>query len=262
MVNVPNKNDEEMSISRNILDILDFHTKAYLNLFPFYLDASDKLFDLQSRMGLDETAMNMLAEEDQNIFKAHFFLVESANTTWAASLRLLSSGFVADTYSLIRILYEVAALLHYSNSSPPSTSEELYHKIFKSDLSEDDHRKKEWALIKKAEALFENEIPDLVHVRRELNNFGAHISRAKVVLGNITSHGCSAVSRVFKPNWNDNRYLAALDFLLSIMMLILEEYAKTNVLFGGITDQVHAEVKGLAGMFTSEIRPRLQQMSR
>jgi hypothetical protein len=249
-----------MSISRDILDILDFHTKTHLELFAFYLDAYDELFSLQSRMGLDEPAMRLLAEENQNIFKAHLFLVESANTTWAASLRLLSSGFVADAYSLIRILYEIAALLHYSNSCPPSTRKELYHTVFKSGLSEDNHRKKEWVLIRKAEALFENEFPGLVPVRRELNNFGSHISRSKVVLGNITSLGCSAVSRVFAPAWTNRRYLAALDFLFNMMAMILEEYAKTNAAFGGITEQVYAEVKGIVRNFTSAVRPRLQRM--
>jgi len=249
-----------MSISRDILDILDFHTKAHLEQFSFYLDAYDELFTLQTRMGLDEPALHLLADEDQNIFKAHLFLVESANTTWAASLRLLSSGFDADAYSLIRILYEVAALLHYSNSNPPSTRKELYRTVFKSGLSEDQHRKKEWALIRKAEALLESDISGLVHVRRELNNFGSHISRSKVVLGNITSLGCSAVSRVFTANWTNRTYLAALDFLFNMMMLILEEYAEANVAFDGITDKVHAEVKGITAKFTTEVRPRLQRM--
>ena len=237
-----------MSTSRNILGILDSQTKDFLGYFPFYLDALDELFSLQSSIGLDGAAMQALPEDDQNAVKTYVFLVESANTTWAAALRLLSSGFVAESYSLIRVLYEIAALLHYANSSPPSTRAELYLTMFKSGLPEDQHRKEEWNLIRKASQLIEQENPGLVPVHRELNNFGGHISRAKVVLSNITVIGSSSASRIFTPNWKDNRYLAGLDFLFTVTVLILEEYTKVHETYGGITPDVQGKVRGHAAM--------------
>lgn len=249
-----------MSTSRKILAILDSHTKAYLERFSFYLDAVDEVFHLQGQMGLDESGMQSLPLDDQNAFKAYLFLVESANTTWAAALRLLSSGFIADAYSLIRILYEVAALLHYGNSCPPETRQELHRSMFSSGLPEDEHKREEWKLIKRAETLIEGENPGLVAIRRELNNFGSHISRAKIVLGNVTALGESSASRVFTPNWTDNRYLAGLDFLFTVTAMILEEYAKLNEAHGAISEQVHDQVRGLSRNFVSTIRPRLQQM--
>jgi len=249
-----------MSTARSILGLLDSHTKDFLRHFPFYLDASDELLSLQGQMGLDEKAMRMLPEEDQNAIKACVFLVESANTTWAAALRLLSSGFVADSYSLIRILYEIGALLHYANSSPPQTRVELYHTMFKSGLPEDEHRKQEWTLLRRATQLIEKENPGLLPVRQELNNFGGHISRAKVVLGNVTAMGSSSASRVFTPNWTDRRYLAGLEFLLTVMALVLEEYAKAQKAYGGISDKVQREIERIVEKSVREIRPALQRM--
>ena len=249
-----------MSTSRDILGILDLHTKSYLSQFGFYLDATDEMFALQGEIGLDISEMQALPENDQNLIKTYVFLVESSNTTWAAALRLLSSGFVADCYSLIRILYEIGALLHYGNSSPPDTRSELYLTIFKSGLSEDKHHKSEWNLIQKASRLIERENPGLIPVRQELNNFGGHISRAKVVLGNIMALGTSSSSRIFTLNWNDSRYLAGLDFLMSMNLLILEEYALLHETYGGISPETHNQVKAQASKILSKVRPRLQCM--
>lgn len=246
--------------SINILNILDQHSKNFLKKFYFYLDATDKIFALQSKMGLDKPAMQKLSEDDKNLVKTYLFLMESGNTTWAATLRLLSSNFLADSYSLIRILYEIGSLFHYGNSSPPDTRLELYQTMFKSGLNEEAHRKQEWILIQKAEQLIESENPELVNIRRELNNFGGHISRSKVVLGNVTTFGNALGSRVFTPNWTDRRYLAGLDFLFLITTLILEEYANFQETYNGISPEVKAMVKELTNKFLTYVRPKLQDM--
>ena len=249
-----------MSTSRNILNLMDQHGTTFASRFPFYLDAADEFISLQGQMGLNVAAMQVLSEHDQNLVKAYVFLVESGNTTWAGALRLLSAGVFADAYALIRILYETAALLHYGNSSPQDTRAELYRSVFKSGLPEDQHRRQEWAFTKKATRLFEEHNPGLVPVHQELNNLGGHISRAKVVLGNIIALGDKTASRVFVPDWSNNRYLAGLDSLLSVSTLILEEYAILHEAYGGLPSEVKAKVKGLAGTYLSIVRPKLQAM--
>lgn len=249
-----------MSTSRNILNLMEQHGRTFAKRFPFYLDAADQIISLQGKMGLDVPAMQGLPEHDQNLVKTYVFLAESGNTTWSAALRLLSAGFIADAYGLIRILYETAALLHYGNSSPPDTRSELYRAIFKSDLPEEEHRRQEWAFTQKATRLIEKENPGLIPVRQELNNFGGHISRAKVVLGNIGALGNASASRVFMPDWSDNRYLAGLDVLLTVSTLILEEYAELQDSYGSVSPDVKTSVKGLAGTFLSTVRPKLQAM--
>jgi len=249
-----------MSTSRNILNLMEQHGKTFSRRFSFYLDATDEFIALQGQMGLAVAAMETLSEHDQNMVKTYLFLVESGNTTWAAALRLLSAGFSADAYGLIRILYETAALLHYGNSSPPDSRTELYRSMFKSGLPEDQHRKQEWRFTRKATRLLETDHPELVPVHQELNNFGGHISRAKVVLGNVTARGNASASRVFSADWSDNRYLAGLDFLLNVSTLILEEYAKMHKSYGGLSPEVEARVKALAGTYLSMVRPRLQAM--
>ena len=249
-----------MSTSRNILNLMEQHGKTFVKRFSFYLDASDQVLSLQGKMGLDVAEIQALPEHDQNLIKTYVFLAESSNTTWSAALRLLSAGFIADVYGLIRILYETAALLHYGNSAPPDTRAELYHSMFKSDLPEAEHRKREWAFTQKATRLLEQDNPGLVPVRQELNNFGGHISRAKVMLGNVGALGNASASRVFMSGWSDNRYLAGLDVLLTVSTLILEEYAVLHDAYGGLSPDMKVRVKGLAGTFLLTVRPRLQAM--
>ena len=249
-----------MNTSRNILNLMREHEKTFAERFPFYLDATDEFISLQGMMRFEVPAMKQLPEHDQSIIKTYVFLAESGNTSWAAALRLLSSGFVAAAYGLIRVLYETAALLHYGNSSPPDTRTELYRSMFQSGLPELEHRKAEWRFTRKATAHLEKLHPDLVPVHDELNNFGGHISRAQVVLSNITAMGNASASRVFVPNWSDNRYLAGLDILLHVSTLILEEYAAVHEAYGGLTPELHARVKALAGTYSTTVRPRLQAM--
>ena len=249
-----------MSVSRNILNKLDGYSKSFFKNFDFYLDATDEIFALQGRMGLKTDVMQKLSEDDQNLVKTYLFLMESGNTTWVAALRLLSSNLFADSYSLIRILYEIGSLLHYGNSSPPETRKELYRVIFKSGLDDEAHRKQEWSLTQKANRLIENENQGLTIIRNELNNFGSHVSLAKIVLGNVTVSVNSVISRVFTPNWSNRRYLAGLDLLFLAITFILEEYATFQDTYNGISPEVKAIVKGLTNKFITSIRPKLQSM--
>jgi hypothetical protein len=251
---------EAMSASRNILCLLDENSKTFIKRFAFYLDAADEVITLQGQMGLGIKEMAALPENDQNIIKSYLFLVESGNTTWAASLRLLSTGFFSDAYGLIRILYETAAILHYGNSCPSNTRTELHRAMFQSGLGENEHRKQEWKFTQKATRLFEKDNPGLVPVRQELNNFGGHISRSKVVLGNVTTVGNKSASRLFTPNWSDRKYLSGLEFLFWTTALILDEYVRLQESYGGISPEVKGRVKRLSGTFLSSVRPRLQAM--
>jgi len=250
---------EKTSASRNILQLMDKNTKTFTKQFDFYIDLVDEVITLQGQIGLEAREMATLSESNQNLIKTYLLLVESSNTTWAATFRLLSSGFVADAYGLIRILYETAALLHYGNSHPPDTRTEVYRSMFKSELEENEHRKQEWKFTQKATRLLEKENPELIPVRQELNNFGGHISRSKVVLGNTTAINNKSASRIFTPNWSDPKYLAGLDFLFAINTLILEEYAKLNESYGGLSPEIKERVKKVAGTFLSSVRPKLQE---
>lgn len=251
---------EKMSASRNILRLMGENAKTFTKRFDFYLDAIDEAITLQGQIGLGSKEMAALPENDQSLIKTYLFLVESGNTTWAAAFNLLSTGFIADAYGLIRILYETAALLHYGNSCPPDTGTEVHRSMFQSGLEENEHRKQEWKFTQKATRLLEKDNPGLVPVRQELNNFGGHISRSKVMLGNITSLGNASASRVFTPNWSDKRYLAGLDLLFLVNALILEEYTKLQESYGGISPEVKDRVNKLAGTFLSSVLPKLQAM--
>jgi hypothetical protein len=246
-----------MSITRNILNLFNTFSDDFKNQFDFYLDILDKVYSLQSQMGLNEEKLSSLDEEDQNIFKSYLFLVESSNTTSTGALRLLSSNLYSDAYSLIRILYEIACLLHYGNLEMDN-KREIYYSMFKSGLPESEHNRNEWKLIQKAEKELESTNSEYVTIRKKLNNFGGHISRTKIILGNVTTLSNATASNLFTSNFSNRYFLAGLDFLFSMSLLILDEYRIHLSNYNGVTEKITKEIKDLPGIFLQEVRPKLQ----
>ena len=248
-----------MSTTRNVLHLLEDFSNDFKIQFGFYLDILDKVYYMQSKIGLSEVNLSSLEEEDQNIFKSYLFLVESSNTTSIGALRLLSSNLYSDAYSLLRILYEIACLLHYGNISIEN-KREIYYSIFKSGLSESDHKKKEWKLIQKAQRELESKNGEYANIRRELNNFGGHISRTKIVLGNVTTLRNATASNLFTSNFVNRHFLAGLDFLFSMEMLILDEYCNHLEYYDGVPKLIKKDIKDLPGVFLEGVRPKLQSI--
>ncbi|MHC4388966.1 MAG: hypothetical protein ACYSX1_10200, partial [Planctomycetota bacterium] len=136
--------------------------------------------------------------------------------------------------------------------------DELYRSMFKSGLEEAAHAKGEWALIKKAQSRLETEEPELVPLRQCINNFGAHISRAKIVLGNVGTLGNQSASTVFLSNFNKSEYLMGLDLLHCLLMMTLQEYDKHAASYSGALPSVADDIAAHNRHFAVEVRPRLQ----
>lgn len=242
----------------NSFKVLDAFSMEFPKKFPFYIESIDNMFRLQGEIGFERDELSSLNELDQLLVKAYLFLVESSNTTTIGCLRLLSSNIYSDAYSLIRILYEIACLLHWGNVSKENKLE-LYHSIFKSDLPSDKHYRNEWKLIKKAQKLYESEKPELVSIRQKLNNFGGHISREKIVLGNITNIGDSVASSLFIPNFNNKHLLMGLDFTHSMFNLILDEYSCHLKRYNAVPKSIDDNIKLVSRSFITSVRPKLQK---
>lgn len=168
-----------MSTTRNILSITSNFEKDFLKNFGFYLDSLDKLFDIIDGIGLDETRLSKLPESESNKYKSFLFLMEAANTTSIGVLRLLSGNIFSDANGLLRILYEIACIMHWGNASEDN-KEKIYIDFFKSKVSDKERSTLEWKLIKSAQKLFEDEKPGMSDIRRELNNYGSHLSLKKL----------------------------------------------------------------------------------
>ncbi|MBN4081268.1 hypothetical protein JYT44_02765 [Caldithrix abyssi] len=204
------------STTRSSLAIFNQVTKDFEQKFGFYLDALDQIYQYQSKIGLLKSELSALPEQDQNIIKSFLFLVESSNTTSIGALRLFSSNLFSDAYSLLRILYEIASLIHYGNL-PDQNKIEIYQTLFMSGLPEKEHKKKEWKLIQKSERKLESERPDYNKILKELNNFGGHISGAKIILGNVSTLGNAVASRVFTSNFNNSRFFSWVRFFVFLI---------------------------------------------
>lgn len=246
-----------MSTTRNILRVPDGVLDTFIREFDFYLDSLDHIFHLQGCIGLDAPALSGLPERDQNRFKSFLFLTESVNTTSMGALRLFAGNLYSDAFALLRMMYEAACLMHYGNQSPQH-GDEVCNTMFKSGLDGQDHSKGEWALIRKAEAHWEAEKPDLVPLRQYVNNFGAHISRAKIVLGNVSVVGNQSASTIFLDNSRKKEYLMGLDMLHSLLMMVLEEYDEHAASYPEAMPSVAEEIAAHNKRFLAEVRPRLR----
>lgn len=248
-----------MSTTRNVLRELNNFSIEFIDTFDFYLDSLDKLFHYQSKIGFDKEELSQLSEYDQKLIKTYLFFVESSNTTACGVLRLLSSNIFSDAYSLIRINYEIGCLLHYGNSSKDKKLE-LYDTFFGSKESDNKQGNKEYNLVKKAKSRYEKEKPGLIAIRKELNNFGSHISKKKVVLGNIKLLNDSSTSSIFKNNFNNKYYLACLELLYFTSLMIIEEHTINCLSYNGVEVTVKNKIDSLAEIFLKNIRPKLQSM--
>ena len=246
-----------MSTTRNVLQACDGFLGSFVEHFGFYLDSVDRIFELQSRIGLETAALTALPDEEQARFKSCLLLAESVNTTSMGALLLFAGNFYSDPFALLRMVYEAVALMHYGNQSSRH-GDEVYRTMFKSGLDEAAQSKGEWALIQKAQSNLETGNPDLVSLRRCLNNFGAHISRAKIVLGNVGTLGNQAASTVFLSNFSRTEYLMGLGLLHCLLMMALEEYDKQAASYSGALPSVADEIAAHNKRFAAQIRPRLQ----
>lgn len=248
-----------MSITRNVIELQNNYAKEFNIHFGFYLDILDQVYKTQSSIGLSEKELDKLNEEESNVFKSILFLTESSNTTSSGVLRLFSSNYVSDAFSLLRILYEIACLLHYGNNNWEN-KKELYLSFFKANTSEEKQRKTEWQLIKKAQTLLENDRSEYIEIRNKLNNYGGHISLAKIITGNVTTVGNATASSIFKPNFQNRNFLMGLDFLFSMEMLILEEYSNHLEKYNGVGESERKLIRILPTKFLKQIRPKLQAL--
>jgi len=214
-----------MSSTRDSIKIFENYLEKFIHEFDFYLDALDEIYRYQSAIGLSQDELASLPELDQNIIKSFLFLVESANTTSIGALRLFSSNLFSDSYSMIRILYEICCLMHYGNISMEN-KKEIYYTIFKSGLSGKEHSRNEWKFIKKAEHKTEELVPGLIPIRNELNNLGSHVSKSKIIFGNVGFMNNASISKLFTSNFHNRFFLIGLDLLYFTFLLVLEEYLK------------------------------------
>jgi len=246
-----------MSTLHNTFNLFNTFSNEFLKKFDFYINSFDNMIDLQGRIGLEREELLILSEIDQLLIKTYLFIAESANTTAIGAIRLFSSNLYSDAYSLIRILYEILCLMHWGNVNR-GNKEELYYSLFKSRLDDEKQYWNEWKLIKKSQKLYESEYPDFVMIRQKLNNFGGHISRQKIVLGNITSIGDTSASRIFTPNFANKHLLAGLDLTHYIFNSILEEYSKHLKKYNAVPTKIENEIKKIAEEFLDNVRSKLQ----
>lgn len=248
-----------MSTTRNVIKALNLFSNDFLDKFDFYLDSFDEAIELQSRIGFSENELKKFDPMQINLIKSYLFLVDSSNTTAIGALRLFNSNLYSDSYSLIRIMYEIACIMHYGNISNENKIE-VYKVFFKSGLTGEEHSKNEWKLIQKSQRQFELEKCGLIAIRKELNNYGSHLSSKKMFLGNLTMKNSASASSLFVDNTEKDQYLMGLEFLHFMYNVVLEEYAKHLFSYNGATETDLNNIQINTNGIINNIRPRLMKM--
>ncbi|MCD4670269.1 MAG: hypothetical protein K8S14_07475 [Actinomycetia bacterium] len=238
---------------------MNLFSKDFIDKFDFYLDSFDEAINLQSKIGFTEKELTQFDSLQQNLIKSYLFFAESTNTTAIGALRLFNSNLHSDTYSLIRIIYEIACVMHYGNISNENKLE-VYKVFFKSELTGEDQSKSEWKLIQKSQRQFELEKEGLIPVRKELNNYGSHLSSKKMFIGNLTVLESASASSLFIDNSGKDEFLKGLEFLHFMYNLVLEEYAEHLLSCNGATITDMKNIQTNTNGITNRIRPRLMNM--
>lgn len=223
------------SISRDIIIGSNQISEEFIKKFDFFLDEIDLILKFITEIGLKD--LNILNEESKNNYLTYLFILQSSITTFHGALTLFSHNLFSDNYALIRILYESSSLLYYGNQSDEKKAE-ICNVFFKSKLSGKNQGKSEFNLIQKAEKLFELKEKNLDEIRDYLNRFGSHISRDKIVLGNISSNNKKGIkSSINENNFTNSRFIMGLEILYSIMFLIITEYCKHLKKYNAISNE-------------------------
>ena len=223
-----------------------------------YLSFLDQLVRIQGKAGLEEAALGALNQPCERCFKTALLLAECANTSALGALNLLASNFVSDAFALIRLCYEASCLLFYGAESTPSGLK-VYDAFFGPTRSEDERRKAELAVTRKALDAREAVTPGADEVRRMLNNYGAHISQAKIALGNVTNIGHSSASSFFVDNRGLKHYTLGLDLLYGVWAMTTEAFDAQTQRHKGRPASIATELGRLNRRFETEIRPQLRR---
>ena len=245
-----------MSITRNIINLSNQKTQTFIDTFGYYLDSIHELFKIQNKIGLFEKELSALNEDDQNRFKSYLFLMEAVNTTSSGVLNLFANNYYSDAYALLRIMYEVISLMSYGNQSPEN-SLEIFLTIFKSEKDPKEHSKAEWNLTKKATRNIEEGQPEMKRLKEYINNFGSHISRSKVVLGNLGIINNKQAASVFDNNYDKKEFLMGLDLLYGMLHRTIKEFNIQSIKYMGAQPSVEKEIEDENDFFLLKIRPKL-----
>lgn len=248
----------DFSISRDVIIASNSMSQIFLSTYSFYLDYVDKLYSCLTKMGVDR--LSSLTEEDNNLYKSFYFMLNSAITTSYGILILFSHNLYSDTYSLIRMLHEISTLFFYGNESRLNKIE-IYDVFYKSSFSGKEQGRHEFKLIKKAEHALLAVEPSFSDFIMKLNNFGSHISREKIVLGNISLKGKDAIgSSINNLNFNNKELILGLELFFLTMLFLIEQYAKNLLEYNAITDDTIHEINSIRHTYLTNISPRLQKM--
>jgi hypothetical protein len=248
-----------MRLSEKDIDLMDSYSKEFKKIFKFYLEAFDSLILLQSNFKIETEEFDKLNDGEQNSIKAYVLLMETSNTTMTGVLRLLSGNLYSDAYSLLRILYETVCLMKFGNLNEEN-KELIVNTFFKSKLQGSEQNFAENNLEKLAIKKVEELYPGLNQFKYFLNNFGSHISRDKIALGNVGILGDSQASKIFSNNFNNKYYLSALDILLNLSISILEEYIKLFQNYRKFDKDIIDNFIKIKSGHTEKIRPQLLKM--
>jgi hypothetical protein len=245
-----------MGSLEKIIDLMDSYSKGFKTSFHFYLDEFNDLIMLQSNMIINKDELNNLNEENQNSVKAYGFLLETSNTTMAGVLRLLSGNMYSDSFSLIRILYEILCVMKYGNLSVGNRIK-IVETFFKVKLEVLEQNTAESRVISSAKKAVGSLYPELKDLKYYLNFFGSHISRAKIGLGNVAILNEPQSSPIFSCNFFNKYFLSSMDMLFQVYLLIFEEYITLFQNYMRLDGQVIEQFKSIKVNFVNEVRPKL-----
>jgi hypothetical protein len=132
--------------------------------------------------------------------------------------------------------------------------------FFKSKRNDAEQNSAEISLIISSIKAVENLYPELKGLKYYLNNFGSHISRDKIGLGNIAILGDAQSSPIFSCNFFNKYFLSSLDMLFYVYLFIFEEYITLFQNYMYFDKEIIDQFNSMKVNFVNEVRPKLLKM--
>ncbi len=193
-----------------------------------YLNEYDRIITnvlvLRNSLGVQCIDSMNWTEAQKLDYKCVLSLVQSCDCALMASYRLLSFGLVSEGVCISRVLLEAYEVMAWCNTDPAVRWSEYYKAFFQPELDKT-QSKSEFKFLKQVRKSLKGHHRELQPLYDFFNNYGAHLSKAKVEASVRSSSGQLSNGRL-SPGEFTKELGMALDFVALLTINIVEEYAK------------------------------------
>ena len=249
-----------------LLQFLAAKSKSFQSEFEDLLDWVSDVIEIQGTIGFNEAALAKLPQDDRDLVVTYVALMNGMDTTLLGLLHMLGAGLVSDGYALARTLFESYVVMAYGNrealEGAPDCRTHVVDVLGRGvgPADKQGHREQELVRVARHRLLeghpAEKQLRELL---RFINNFGSHLSRAKILGGNSTSKNGRLVSAAAIMDHTDGHLLRCLSTASILFLSANVEYFRALSVASGNPLPQTSPFDQLEQRYMQHIEPGLRE---